>query len=132
MKLKDGTAPLTKYWKEGIIVALGTDGASSNESLSMWREMRLAHEQNPDIPLYEILKMGTVNGAHAMYIDDCDVLANGKKADLIQVDAEDVDSLILKVKDDDVKLTMINGMVIRPDEKTILTKSDACTKRLRS
>jgi 5-methylthioadenosine/S-adenosylhomocysteine deaminase len=68
MKLKDGTAPLTKYWKEGIIVALGTDGASSNESLSMWREMRLAHEQNPDIPLYEILKMGTVNGAYAMFL----------------------------------------------------------------
>ena len=132
MKLKDGTAPLTIYWKEGIVVALGTDGASSNESLSMWREMRLAHEQNPDIPLYEILKMGTVNGAHAMFIDNCDVLAKGKKADLIQVDAENVDSLVLKTKDEDVKLVMINGSIVHPDEKTILSHSDACTKRLRS
>jgi len=132
MKLKDGTAPLTKYWKEGIVVALGTDGASSNESLSMWQEMRLAHEQNPDIPLYEILKMGTVNGAHAMFIDNCDVLAKGKKADIIQVDAEDVDSLVLQAKDEDVKLVMVNGSIVHPDEKTILAHSDACTKRLRS
>jgi cytosine/adenosine deaminase-related metal-dependent hydrolase len=86
-----------------LIVALGTDGASSNESLSMWREMRLAHEQNPDIPLYEILKMGTVNGAHAMHIPSCDTLSKGKKADIIMVDQPDFDSLLLKTQDSDVK-----------------------------
>jgi 5-methylthioadenosine/S-adenosylhomocysteine deaminase len=123
---------LSKYWKKGIVVALGTDGASSNESLSMWREMRLAHEQNPDIPLYEILKMGTVNGAHAMSIPNCDVLSKGKKADLILVDQPDFDSLLLKTQDQDVKCVMVNGSLVAPDEKKILKESSERTKCLRS
>jgi 5-methylthioadenosine/S-adenosylhomocysteine deaminase len=132
MKLKDGTAPLSAYWKEGLVISLGTDGASSNESLSMWREMRLAHEQNPNIPLYEILKMGTMNGAHAMGIPNCDVLSKGKKADLILVDQPDFDSLLLKTQDQDVKCVMINGSIVAPDEKKILKESSERTKRLRS
>jgi 5-methylthioadenosine/S-adenosylhomocysteine deaminase len=132
MKLKDGTAPLSKYWKENLIVALGTDGASSNESLSMWREMRLAHEQNPDIPLFDILKMGTVNGAHAMHIPSSDTLSKGKKADIIMVDQPDFDSLLLKTQDSDVKAVMIDGAFPAPDEAKILKESDERTKRLRS
>ena len=44
-------------------------------------------EYNPDtIPDEEILKMATVNGAHAMGLKDADVLAEGKIADIVVFD----------------------------------------------
>jgi len=130
MKLKDGVAPLSKYFAKGITISLGTDGASSNDSLSMWREMHLAAKANPDIPLYEILKMGTVNGALAMGLTECDVLEKGKKADFILVDGKDIPYLVLKAQDRDVKTVYIDGKDINPDSKTILKESDERTKRL--
>jgi len=130
MKLKDGTAPLSMYFREDIRIALGTDGASSNDSLSMWREMHLASKQNPDIPPYEILKMGTVNGALAMGLEHSDVLAVGKKADLILVDGQDIPYLAHEAKDDDVKAVYINGVEMKPVDKKILKEAAERTRRL--
>ncbi|MFQ5561293.1 MAG: amidohydrolase family protein, partial [Nitrospinota bacterium] len=54
---------------EGVNLALGTDGLSSNESLDMFREMRLFSKMFPEIPRGEILKMATINGAKALSLD---------------------------------------------------------------
>lgn len=117
--LSSGIAPLSKYLKEGIRIALGTDGPASNESLDMFREMRLAATlEGVDIPDFEVLKMGTVNGAHAMELYDADILAKGKYADLIMVDLSNIDKnniihdLVFKASEDNVKLTMINGKIL--------------------
>ena len=116
--LSSGVAPLSIYLKEGINIALGTDGPASNESLDMFREMRLAATlEGKDIPPFEVLKMATVNGARAMGLHDADVLVEGKYADLIMVDVSKysddlIHDLVHQGKAKDVKLTMINGKIL--------------------
>lgn len=116
--LSSGVAPLSKYLNEGINIALGTDGPASNESLDMFREMRLAATlEGKDIPSFEVLKMATVNGARAMGLYDADVLAEDKYADLIMVDTSKysddlIHDLVHQGKAKDVKLTMINGKIL--------------------
>ena len=63
----------------------------------MFREMFLVtglqkaiHEDPEAVPAMEVLKMATVNGAHAMGLTDCDVLAPGKKADIVMIDLNPV------------------------------------------
>ena len=77
----------------GINVALGTDGASSNNNLSMIKEMRLAamlstvSTMKPaSITPYEILEMATINGAKALGLDDIiGTLEVGKEADIVLI-----------------------------------------------
>ena len=72
MKLGSGFAPIPKMLDMGINVALGTDGAASNNNLNMLEEMHLAavihngYHRNPVIMKPEqILKMATINGGQA-------------------------------------------------------------------
>jgi len=90
MKLASGIAPVPAMLKAGIPVALGTDGASSNNNLDMLQEMRscaFLHKVNsfdPTVlPAYQALQMATVNGAQALRLDRLGTLGGGKKADLI-------------------------------------------------
>ena len=130
-KLASGIAPLSRYLKKGINVALGTDGPASNNSLDMFKEMYLAAtlsklvDRRPDsIPAFEILKMATVNGAKAMNLNDCDVLAVNKLADIIMIDLSKpnmqpinniITNLVYAGSKDNVKLTMINGRILYED-----------------
>ena len=127
-KLASGVAPLSRYVKKGINVALGTDGPASNNSLDMFKEMYLAAtlqklaDKRPDsIPAFEILKMATVNGAKAIGMNDADVLAVNKLADIIMIDLSKpnmqpinniVTNLVYAGSKDNVKLTMINGRIL--------------------
>ena len=130
--LGSGEAPLSKYLKEGIRIALGTDGPASNESLDMFREMRLAATlEGVDIPAYEVLKMATINGAYAMGLYDADVLAKDKYADIIMLDLSKpnlkgskdlIYDLVHKASEDNVKLTMINGKVLYEDGQYFLNE----------
>ena len=124
--LSSGVAPLSKYLKEGIRIALGTDGPASNESLDMFREMRLAATlEGVDIPSFEVLRMATVNGALAMGLNDADVLAKDKYADIILVDINKdskdiIYDLVHNTSAKQVKLTMINGKILYQDGKYFL------------
>ena len=114
-QLASGDAPLNKYFREGVRIALGTDGPASNYALDMFLEMQLAAEQNKSIPPYEILKMATVNASKAMGLDNADVLAVGKYADIVMLDVKDNDVIpyiVYKGGKKDVKLTMINGQIL--------------------
>lgn len=121
--LSSGIAPLSKYLKEGIRIALGTDGPASNESLDMFREMRLAATlEGKEIPAFEVLKMATVNGALAMGLNDADILKEGKYADIIMVEATNktndvIYDLVHYTSASNVKLTMINGNVLYENGK---------------
>ena len=92
-KLASGIAPLSTYLEKGIPVAIGTDGPASNNCLDMFREMflvtglsKLRNEDASSMDAMEVLKMATVNGAHALGIHDADILRKGKLADIIMLD----------------------------------------------
>ena len=122
--LDSGIAPLKKYLDNNINIALGTDGPASNETLDMFREMRLVLELDQKInngkhlvKPFDVLKMATTNGAIAMEMFDSDVLDIDKYADIILIDCstmnKDVVSDLVKCGQmSDVKLTMINGQIL--------------------
>ncbi len=130
-KLASGIAPLSRYLKEGIRVAIGTDGPSSNNSLDMFREMFLTtglaklHDMDAAavVPA-EVLKMATVNGSLCMNLNDCDVLASGKKADIIMIDMHQPNmqpvnnipvNIVYSGSRANVKMTMCNGKILYED-----------------
>ena len=128
LKLASGIAPLTYYLKEGINIALGTDGPASNNGLDMFKEMYLAatlqkvvNNDAKCIPAFEILKMATVNSAQIMGLKDADVLEVGKLADIIMIDLQNpamqpvhniAKNIVYAGSKDIVKMTMINGKVL--------------------
>lgn len=132
-KLASGIAPVKRFLDEGINVAIGTDGPSSNNCLDMFREMflvtglaKLREKDASVVNGMEVLKMATVNGAKAMGLDDCDVLAEGKEADLIMIDLKQPNmqpindipnNLVYSGSKQNVKLTMIHGSILYEDGK---------------
>lgn len=118
--LDSGVAPLKKYLDNGINIALGTDGPASNHGLNMFREMQLVVDhQKGEIPPFEILKMATVNASKAMGLDNADVLAVNKYADIIMLDLSNmkqtndiIKNIVYYGKKENVVLTMINGQIL--------------------
>jgi len=90
LKLANGAAPVKKLLAAGINVALGTDGAASNNSLNMIRELGclcLVHKGfNEDaecVPAAQGLHIATLGGAMALGLGDrISSIEPGKKADL--------------------------------------------------
>lgn len=128
LKLASGIAPIKRFLEEGIPVAIGTDGPASNNCLDMFREMFLttglqkAVCDDPEaVPAREVLKMATVNGAHAMGLEECDTLSVGKKADMILIDLNQPNmqplqniekNLVYSGSKQNVKMTMVGGKVL--------------------
>lgn len=132
-KLASGIAPIQKFLDNGINVALGTDGPSSNNCLDMFREMflitglqKLALNNASAIDGLEVLKMATKNGAKAMLLNDCDVLKEGKQADMIMIDLMQPNmqpfndiarNIVYSGSKTNVKMTMIAGKIVFEDGK---------------
>ncbi|HSN22634.1 MAG TPA: TRZ/ATZ family hydrolase [Methylomicrobium sp.] len=94
LKLASGFCPVVDLLSRGINIALGTDGAASNNDLDMFGEMRTAAllakiiaKDASALPAMTALKMATINGAKAIGIDrEFGSLSIGKSADVIAVD----------------------------------------------
>jgi 5-methylthioadenosine/S-adenosylhomocysteine deaminase len=94
MKLGAGIAPVAGYASRGINVALGTDGAASNNRLDLFGEMRTASllakvaTGDPSVlPAHDVIAAATIGGARAMGLDaTIGSLLPGKDADVIAVD----------------------------------------------
>lgn len=94
LKLASGFCPVQKLLDAGINVALGTDGAASNNDLDMIGEMRTAAllakgvaNDATAVSAYSALRMATLNGARALGLDDeIGSLEKGKSADLVAID----------------------------------------------
>ena len=94
LKLAGGIAPVTELVRSGVNVALGTDGAASNNRLDIFGEARLAallakgvSGDAGAIAAADALQMATLNGARALGLDgDIGSIEPGKQADLISVD----------------------------------------------
>lgn len=100
LKLASGFCPVQRLADAGVNVALGTDGAASNNDLDLFGEMRtaalLAKAVAGDaaaLPAHAALRMATINGARALALDDrIGSIEPGKAADLIAVDLGEVDT----------------------------------------
>lgn len=100
MKLACGSCPVERLQNLGINVALGTDGAASNNDLDMFSEMRSAAfvgkitANDPKaLSAYDALKMATINGARALGADHLiGSLTPGKSADFIAVDMNQIET----------------------------------------
>ena len=129
MKLGSGFAPIPTMLERGINVALGTDGAASNNNLNMFEEMHLAaiihngyHNDAVIMKPETVLKMATVNGAKLQGRDDTGCLEVGKKADIIAVDFsrkphmypafEPMAMLVYAAQASDVCMTMVDGNIL--------------------
>lgn len=94
MKLASGACRVADLLEAGVNVALGADGAASNNDLDMIGEMRsaallgkLVANDAAALPAPAVLEMATINGARALGIDrDTGSLETGKYADLAAVD----------------------------------------------
>ncbi len=98
LKLASGFCPVHELQTAGINVALGTDGAASNNDLDMLSELHSAAllakavAQNASaLPAIEAIKMATINGAIALGKEDSiGSIKVGKQADLISIDFSDI------------------------------------------
>ncbi len=97
MKLASGVAPIARARRCGLNIALGTDGAASNNRLDMLQEMRhaalLAKVSSLDptaLSAHEVLRMATLGGATALGLDaSIGSIEIGKEADLVAIRMSD-------------------------------------------
>jgi cytosine/adenosine deaminase-related metal-dependent hydrolase len=82
-RLDVGKAPLALFRKLGIPLALGTDSLASNDSISLWDEMRFALDQFSDeLSPQDVFRMVTTGGAAALgLLETLGSLEAGKRAD---------------------------------------------------
>lgn len=127
-KLASGIAQIDKMKKMGINLAIGTDGAASNNCLDMFKEMflttslqKLLSNDASTMDGNDVLMMATVGGAKCMGLDDCDVLEVGKNADIIEIDLHQPNmqpinnitkNIVYSGSKQNVKRTMINGKML--------------------
>ncbi len=129
LKLGSGIIPLKRVLQKGINVALGTDGASSNNNLNMFEEMNLAAliskgvEMDPTlVDAYRALQMATVNGAKALRKEmEFGRIKPGMKADLTLINLDKlhlypmyniVSNSIYSAQASDVETVIIDGKVV--------------------
>ena len=94
LKLASGFCPVHKLLTAGVNVALGTDGAASNNDLDMLGELRTAallakavSGEATAVPAHTALRMATLNGARALGLDgETGSLQAGKAADIAAID----------------------------------------------
>ena len=153
-KLASGIAPLERFEKRGVRLAVGTDGPASNNALDMFREMYLACvlqklrlNDAAACPAENILLAACSGGARAMGLDGCDSLAEGKAADLAVISLHrpnmrpihDVaKNLVYSGTRDDVRMTMVAGRILYEngefhvgcDAEEIYAEAEKYTKEL--
>ncbi|KAI4384234.1 hypothetical protein MLD38_002415 [Melastoma candidum] len=141
-----GFAPIKEMLQAGICVSLGTDGAPSNNRMSIVDEMYLASLINKGrevhsagqtdptaLPAETILRMATIDGARSVLWDkEIGSLEIGKKADLIVINPcswsmvplhDCISGLVYSMRTENIVSVMCNGQWIMKDGK-ILTVNE--------
>lgn len=146
LKLGSGIAQAAVLVDKGINVALGTDSASSNNCLSIMKEMNFAAllskgiNENPTLlPARQAFEMATINGAKALgWEDEIGCLDVGRKADIILLRqdgphyhpaADLITHLVYSGRDSDVDTVIVNGNILMEDRKlTTIDLEQVCHK----
>jgi 5-methylthioadenosine/S-adenosylhomocysteine deaminase len=132
LKLSSGIAPVAEMLRAGVNVAIGTDGAASNNDLDLLHEAQLAAlvqkgvSGDPTVlPAEKVFSMLTIDGARAVGLADrVGSLEVGKLADLVAVNFDAANltpcynlysHLIYAVSASDVCHTMIHGKLVMLD-----------------
>ena len=153
LKLASGVCNVPELLRRGIRVALGTDSVASNNSLNFFEEMKvfaLASKMYYNDPTAvtpeQTLLAATRNGALAQGREDCGLVKEGFRADLITVDIRQpnmrpvhnmLNNLVYSASGTDICLTMADGRVLYEDgayptldiEKTMF-EADAAMKKI--
>ena len=128
LKLGSGVADVPAMLADGLTVALGTDGAASNNNLNLIEEMHLVSSLHKGVrrdPTLlspgQVLQMATVNGARLQGRTDTGVLTVGNKADIVALDTDrphlvpaidPISNLVYSAQGADVVMTMVDGRVL--------------------
>jgi 5-methylthioadenosine/S-adenosylhomocysteine deaminase len=144
MKTAAGVAPVPALLAAGVAVGLGTDGAASNNDLSLWEEMdtaaklhKLTSGDPTVLPARTAVAMATRLGARAVGLDSrIGSLETGKRADLIlvrtdsfhQIPSYDPYSLLVyATKASDVDTVIVDGQVVMAAGR-VLTVDEAAVR----
>ena len=131
LKLASGICDVPALLKKGINVAIGTDSVASNNSLSFLEEIKtmalvakVKHMDPTLITPLQALYAATRGGALAQGRDDCGVLKEGMKADILafRTDTPEMNpvhdmmnNMVYSASDGDIAMTMIDGEVLYED-----------------
>lgn len=139
LKLASGFCPVERLWQAGVNVAVGTDGAASNNDLDLLGETRTAAllakavaGSASALDAHRALRMATLNGARAMGLEaEIGSLEVGKAADIVAFDLsglaqqpiyDPVSQLIYATGRDCVKHLWVGGKQLLDDRQ--LTRMD--------
>ncbi|SUD40597.1 N-ethylammeline chlorohydrolase [Ectopseudomonas mendocina] len=149
LKLASGFCPVERLWQAGVNVAIGTDGAASNNDLDLLGETRTAAllakavaGSATALNAHSALRMATLNGARALGLEtQTGSLELGKLADMVAFDLsglaqqpiyDPVSQLIYASGRDCVKHLWVggkqlleDGRLTRMDEGELITKARA-------
>lgn len=133
-KLANGIAPVEKYLTNEINVSLATDGVSSNNSLDLLNEARMASylqkiktEDPTVLNTDQLLKMLTKNGAQSLNLANLGLIKEGYKADLILIDIKqdsfyiphhnNLSNLFYAADSRSIDTVIINGKVVMENKE---------------
>lgn len=145
MKLAAGIAPIPMMLAKDLRVGLGTDGAASNNDLSLWEEMDTAAKlhkvfaKDPKVVSAEqAFMMATIGGARALHMENLiGSLETGKRADIVIVDFDDLNqtpfynvysSLVYATKADNVNTVIIDGKIVMRERRLLTLNENAIKK----
>jgi len=134
LKLASGFCPILKLSEAGIPLAIGTDGAASNNDLDMFSETKTAallakgiSQDASAIPAIEALTIATLGGARALGIDEITgSLKPGKAADIQAINFNTLSSqpvfdpishLVYCAKSSQVSHVWVNGQCLLKEGK---------------
>ncbi len=135
MILASGVAPVTELLRQGVTVALGTDGPASNDGQDMIETMRLAAylarvtTLDPQaLPPRQVIDLATAHGARAVGNYDLGRLSPGAKADLITLDlnathiqpiGDPLSAVVYNARGSDVDTVIVDGRVLIEDKRVL-------------
>lgn len=133
LKLGNGFADVVSMLKAGINVAIGTDGAASNNNLDMIEEMHITSLIHKGIkkdatvlPAWEVIKMACKNGAKALGYDNLGAIREKYIADIILIDIDKPhmvpfknphSAVVYSASSSDVNTAIINGEILMENRK---------------
>jgi 5-methylthioadenosine/S-adenosylhomocysteine deaminase len=152
LKLASGVADIPAFMDAGIPVAIGTDSVASNNSLNFIEEVKffalLNKERRKDPTLVtprQAIHAATRAGALSQGREDCGLIEEGFKADLIVLDLSQpgmhpafdlYNNVVYSASGSDISLTMVDGRVVYEDgeyptidvERAVAETEKACAK----
>ncbi len=141
LKLASGIANVSKMLKEGINVAIGTDGPSSNSNLNFVEEMHLTslihkgHNMDPlAVNAKKVIEMATTNGAKALgFGNEVGIIKPGMKADIILINTDKAhltpmnnpnSAAVYSMQGSDIDTVIVNGKILMENREMLLVDEE--------